>query len=213
MTSVSFENKKSYAPSYTGEAIEPTKKDLGALSVYVDSGATPVTIKTDAYEITGYKNNINASEKSLVSGTLTVTKPAYVNVKILDGTYKGQTASIPFEIAPLEVKDTYITVPKDISFNKSYTKPSDYKVGLKVVAKDTTGKKVEKTLTSDDYTVVYDWKTPAKENVIGNSITSVITITNKNYIGGTADGKTYTVQKNSGNFVGELLLKNLQIPW
>ena len=198
LTSVSFANEKTYKPSYTGEAVEPTKKDLGTLSVYVDGDTTAKTIKTDSYEITGYKNNINASEKSLVSGTLTVTKPAYVNVKILDGTYKGQTASIPFEIAPLEVKDTYITVPKDISFNKSYTKPSDYKVGLKVVAKDaTTGKKVEKTLTSDDYTVVYDWKTPADENVIGNSITSVITITNKNYIYGTADGKTYTVQKGS----------------
>ena len=204
LTSVSFANEKTYKPSYTGEAVEPTKKDLGTLSVYVDGDTTAKTIKTDSYEITGYKNNINASEKSLVSGTLTVTKPAYVNVKILDGTYKGQTASIPFEIAPLEVKDTYITVPKDISFNKSYTKPSDYKVGLKVVAKDaTTGKKVEKTLTSDDYTVVYDWKTPADENVIGNSITSVITITNKNYIYGTADGKTYTVQKGSSNFVGE----------
>ena len=204
LTSVSFENEKTYKPSYTGEAVEPTKKDLGTLSVYVDGDTTtPKTIKTESYEITGYKNNINASEKSKVSGTLTVTKPAYVNVKILDGTYKGQTASIPFEIAPLEVKDTYITVPKDISFNKSYTKPSDYKVGLKVVAKDTTGKKVEKTLTSDDYTVVYDWKTPADENVIGNSITSVITITNKNYIYGTTDGKTYTVQKGSSNFAGE----------
>ena len=50
---------------------------------------------------------------------------------------------------------------------------------------------------------MYDWKTPADENVIGNSITSVITITNKNYIYGTADGKTYTVQKGSSNFVGE----------
>ena len=204
LTSVSFENEKTYKPSYTGEAVEPTKKDLGTLSVYVDGDTTtPKTIKTESYEITGYKNNINASEKSKVSGTLTVTKPAYVNVKILDGTYKGQTASIPFEIAPLEVKDTYITVPKDISFNKSYTKPSDYKVGLKVVAKDTTGKKVEKTLTSDDYTVVYGWKTPADENVINNSITSVITITNKNYIYGTTDGKTYTVQKSGNNFVGE----------
>ena len=50
---------------------------------------------------------------------------------------------------------------------------------------------------------MYDWKTPEDENVIGNSITSVITITNKNYIYGTADGKTYTVQKGSSNFVGE----------
>ena len=104
LTSVSFANEKTYKPSYTGEAVEPTKKDLGTLSVYVDGDTTAKTIKTDSYEITGYKNNINASEKSLVSGTLTVTKPAYVNVKILDGTYKGQTASIPFEIAPLEVK-------------------------------------------------------------------------------------------------------------
>ena len=213
LTSVSFENKKTYKPSYTGEAVEPTKKDLGTLSVYVDGDTTAKSIKTESYEITGYKNNINASEKSLVGGKLTVTKPAYVNVKILDGTYKGQTASIPFEIAPLEVKDTYITVPKDISINKSYTKASDYKVGLTVVAKDSTGKKVVKTLTNDDYTVAYDWQDPAMGNDMGNVITSVVTITNKNYIGGTTDGKTYTVKAADGvkDFAGktEIVAKKL----
>lgn len=157
LTNVAFEN--TYKPSYTGETIQPSKKDLGNLKVYVNGNSKPETVKTDSYEITGYTNNTNATEYELdESNQLVIKKTASVNVKITSGTYEGKTVSIPFEITPLEVKAAYITVPKDVSINKSYTEASDYKVALTVVAKDTTGKKVEKTLSADDYTVKYVWK-------------------------------------------------------
>ena len=206
LTNVAFEN--TYKPSYTGETIQPSKKDLGNLKVYVNGNSKPETVKTDSYEITGYTNNTNATEYELdESNQLVIKKTASVNVKITSGTYEGKTVSIPFEITPLEVKAAYITVPKDVSINKSYTEASDYKVALTVVAKDTTGKKVEKTLSADDYTVKYVWKDKDTKNVIHNHILSTVTVTNKNYIYGTTNGKTYTVADFAGDT--EIVAKKL----
>ena len=202
LESVTHENE--YTTPYTGEAIQPSKADLGKLYInYIgDDGKTKhELLDPDAYEITGYTNNTDAS--GLDSKGKDYVKKAYANIKITSGTYKDQTAAIPFIIEPLKVEASYITVPEDVAINNSYKKASDYKVALTVVAKDSSGKKVQKTLTADDFTVDYAWKTPATGNEVGNYITSIVTITNKNYILGTSDGKTYKVQKNKADFVGE----------
>ncbi len=191
---------KPYEVSYTGDAIEPTKKDLGKLTIkyYNDKGAlVEGSLDTAAYEITGYTNNVNATTKyKSVSSKLQPQADAYVNIKITDGTYKGQVASVPFLIKPLEVKATYITVPEDVSINDTYTKASEYNVPVTVVAKDGTGKKVEKTLSADDFTVKYDFAYAPYENRLNNYIKATVTVTNKNYILNTTNAKTVTVVAN-----------------
>lgn len=168
----------------------------------------------NAYEITGYTNNTNASELVNTNATdptkNSYRTTAYANIKITSGTYKDQTAAIPFIIEPLKVEASYITVPKDVSFNESYKNASDYKVALTVVAKDREGKKVQKTLAADDFTVKYDWE-KAEGNVKHNNILSTVTITNKNYIYGTTNGKTYTVKATGKNYTGatEIVAKKL----
>ena len=205
------ESDDEYKTPYTGEAIQPSKADLGALSIkYIDNTGKEITEKLDpnAYEITGYTNNTNASEL-LNTATAAGAKDeyrakAYANIKITSGTYKDQTAAIPFTIEPLKVAASYITVPKDVAFNESYKNASDYKIALTVVAKDKDGKKVQKTLTADDFSVKYEWNATTG-NVKHNKILSTVTITNKNYIYGTTNGKTYTVKAATGNdvFKGE----------
>ena len=94
--------------------------------------------------------------------------------------------------------------------NESYKNASDYKVALTVVAKDREGKKVQKTLAADDFTVKYDWE-KAEGNVKHNNILSTVTITNKNYIYGTTNGKTYTVKATGKDYTGatEIVAKKL----
>ena len=140
-------------------------------------GATKTELlDSAAYEITGYSNNTDATTQyGSNNGKLVPVPTAYANIKITSGTYKDQTAAIPFTIKPLEVKTTYVSVPKDISINKANKTAADYKVGLTVVAKDESGKKVEKTLTANDYTVDYAWKTPTDGNVVGNEIVPTVT--------------------------------------
>ena len=192
LSSVASSNE--YKTSYTGDAIEPSKNDLGVLTYKyydVSGNLATRTLQTDAYEIIGYTNNVNATTKyESVSNKLQPKADAYVNIKITEGTYKDQVASVPFLIKPLEVKNTYITVPEDISFNDTYTKASEYNVPVTVIAKDDTGKKVEKTLSADDFTVKYDF---TNGNKLGNYIKATVTVTNKNYILNTTNAKTVTV--------------------
>ena len=212
-----------YTTPYTGEAIQPSKSDLGTLSItYIDKNSTSPDHTTtenldpNAYEITGYTNNTNASELTYTNvdpKKNTYRTTAFANIKITSGTYKDQTAAIPFIIEPLKVEASYITVPKDVSFNESYKNASDYKVALTVIAKDREGKKVQKTLATDDFTVKYDWENAGGKtgNVKHNNILSTVTITNKNYIYGTTDSKTYTVKATGKNYTGatEIVAKKL----
>ena len=94
------------------------------------------------------------------------------------------------------MKATYITVPEDVSINDTYTKASEYNVPVTVVAKDETGKKVEKTLSADDFTVKYDFTNVTNGNKLGNYIKATVTVTNKNYILNTDNAKTVTVAAN-----------------
>ena len=132
-------------------------------------------------DIAIYINNTNASELTKTevdSKNNTYRTTAFANIKITSGTYSGQTVAIPFIIEPLKVEASYITVPKNVAFNESYKNASDYKVTLTVVAKDREGKKVQKTLAADDFTVKYDWE-KTEGNVKHNNILSTVTITNK----------------------------------
>ena len=190
--------KTPYVTSYTGDEIKPSKSDLGDLVIqYYTATGQPKTedLGPDGYEITGYTNNINATTRYSSKGTTFVpVADSYVNIKITSGTYKNQTATIPFLIKPLVVEPEYVTVPEDVSINKALTAAGDYKLPVTVVAKDDeTGKKVEKTLTENDFTVKYEYKNKDIANDLYNNIITKVTVTNTNYILKTADGKTRTV--------------------
>ena len=192
--SATYVNANSYAPSYTGSEIKPSKEDLGNLKltyITTETNANGVEVEkekeaiidTSAYEITGYSNNINASK--YYDGTSTLNKKAVVNIKITSGTYENKTCAVTFGITPLKVDNTYVTMASEVSYNKGYTTGAEYKPSVTVVAKDTTGKKIEKTLSADDYTVKYDivnQSGSSASNNIGNYIKATVTVTNSNYI-------------------------------
>ena len=193
---------KTYESTYNGDEIKPSKSDLGELSIqyYNEKGVlTSEKLGTDAYEITGYTNNVNATKE--YNGT-TPEPTAYVNIKITSGTYKDQTASVAFLINPLEVTSEYVTVQKNISINNTYTKASEYQVPVTVVAKDhvtgTASHKIVKTLDAADYKVEYKFvdggansaSAGTATNELHDYIRTTVTITNTNYIYGTKNGKT-----------------------
>ena len=113
---VSYTNQANYKPSYTGEAIKPSKSDLGALEITWLDGRT-VEFQSDQWEFTGnYTNNVNATTYN-EDGT--VKARAYAEVKILgNNSYTGQTVQVPFEILPLTVTESSVTVPKTITYNQ-----------------------------------------------------------------------------------------------
>ena len=189
--SATYENESQYTPAYTGTAITPTKDDLGnlVLTYITTNDAGTETTKTTKvgpaqYEITGYSNNINAS--NYVKNTAILDKKAVVNIKITDGTFANKTCSVTFGITPLKVDKTYVTMVPEVSYNKGYKTGAEYKPSVTVVAKDAkTGKKVEKTLSADDYTVKYDIVDNSgnkTDNAIGNFVKATVTVTNGNYI-------------------------------
>nr|WP_288547390.1 hypothetical protein [uncultured Blautia sp.] len=192
--SASYVNADSYAPSYTGSEVKPTKEDLGNLKLtYIttktENGQEVETTKeaivdTSSYEITGYSNNINASK--YYDNSVKLKKEAVVNIKITSGTYENKTCAVTFGITPLKVDKTYVTMASEVSYNKGYKTGAEYKPSVTVVAKDAkTGKKVEKTLSADDYTVKYDIVDQGGHdatNAIGNYVRATVTVTNRNYI-------------------------------
>ena len=194
---------KTYEATYNGDEIKPSKSDLGELKIqYYNEAGNPTSEKigTDAYEITGYTNNVNATKKYAEDGK-TPLPSAYVNIKITSGTYKDQTASVAFLINPLEVTSEYVTVQKNISINNTYKKASEYQVPVTVVAKDhvtgTDSHKIVKTLDASDYKVEYkfvDGTNSATKGTATNElhdyIRTTVTITNTNYIFGTKNGRT-----------------------
>ena len=168
---------------------------------YYDNNGNLVTADLDPseYEITGYSNNINATAKyeKDASDNMVAQPTAYATIKTAEGsTFGGKTANIAFLITPLIVTD--VTTPDSVAINKTYTKAEEYKVPVTVIAKDSTGKKVVKTLDAADYKVDYEFvddntlsatKGTAK-NELYDKIKATVTVTNPNYISGTTDGKT-----------------------
>ena len=203
LKSATYENASNYTPAYTGSAITPTKDDLGKLILtYITTdanGTNEVTTTTEVgpaqYEITGYSNNINAS--NYVEKTATLDKKAVVNIKITEGTFANKTCSVTFGITPLKVDKTYVTMVPEVSYNKGYKTGAEYKPSVTVVAKDAkTGKKVEKTLSADDYTVKYDIVDDAgnkADNAIGKFVKATVTVTNGNYIYREMDKSTLVI--------------------
>ena len=172
---------------YTGSAITPSKDDLGTLTVNGTSGSE--TLQASQWEITGYTNNIDAATYEGAISNNKIKTQAYVNVSILGGNYAGQTYAIPFVISPLTVSADNVNVPETITYNADYTKAEQYNIPVTVVAKDTS-EKIVKTLDAADYKVEYAF---VNGNVINKDIRTTVTITNKNYIMGSTDGKTVKV--------------------
>ena len=184
---VTYSNSAKYAPVYTGSAITPSKDDLGTLTVNGTSGSE--TLQASQWEITGYTNNIDAATYEGAISNNKIKTQAYVNVSILGGNYAGQTYAIPFVISPLTVSADNVNVPETITYNADYTKAEQYNIPVTVVAKDTS-EKIVKTLDAADYKVEYAF---VNGNVINKDIRTTVTITNKNYIMGSTDGKTVKV--------------------
>ncbi|MDC7289106.1 hypothetical protein NXH76_14955 [Blautia schinkii] len=190
---------ENYKPAYTGSAIEPTTANLGSLEIIDEkygSGKELVISKND-YKIVSYDKNIEAATYDEKGTALTWST---VTVEILPsaGSYVGQTFTLPFEIQPLKVDDTSVTVPKTISYNNANSAANDYKVPLVVTAKDKSGA-IVKGLTEKDYTVeyTYDDKAPNTDgktgNEIGNYIISKITVTNPNFVGPNGANRVITL--------------------
>ena len=189
---VSYTNQANYKPAYTGEAIKPSKADLGALEITGLDGRK-VEFQSDQWEFTGnYTNNVNAATYN-EDGTIIKTL-AYAEVKILgNNSYTGQTVQVPFEILPLTVTESSVTVPKTITYNQGYGEAKDYNVQLVVTAKDATGK-IVKGLSADDYTVKYEYIDGLNSdnhpkagtegtNELHDYIKATITVKNPNFAG------------------------------
>ena len=202
LQNVTYSNSAKYAPVYTGSAITPSKDDLGTLTVTGTAGSE--TLQASQWEITGYTNNTDAATYEGKVNTSKIKTQAYVNVSILGGNYAGQTFAIPFVISPLTVNEADVTVPETVTYNADYTKPEQYNIPVTVVAKDASGK-VSKILDAADYTVKYAF---VAGPVINKDIKATVTITNKNYIMGSANGKTVTVTAKKGTTMKAKALSN-----
>ena len=202
LQNVTYSNSVKYAPVYTGSAITPSKDDLGTLTVTGTAGTE--NLQASQWEITGYTNNTDAATYEGKVNTSNIKTQAYVNVSILGGNYAGQTFAIPFVISPLTVSAADITVPETVTYNADYTKPEQYNIPVTVVAKDTSGK-VSKILDAADYTVKYAF---TAGNVINKDIRATVTITNKNYIMGSTNGKTVDVTASKATTMKAKALSN-----
>ena len=208
----SIRYEKTYTPEYTGVELEPTEDDLGDLTIVEslpgDNQTDEVKIDKAFYDIVDYDNNVNAATYDKNGNILT---QADVTVKILPGAgaYENQTFTLHFEILPLTVNASSITVPEAISYNAAYKTANEYKVPLIVTAKDKDGN-VAKGLAESDYTVEYKFKNETDGNKIHNHIIPEVTITNTNFMG--AKGMAKVVEYadfNTANKTTEIVAKAL----
>ena len=197
-TSTGFNNSDTnktikYVKDYTGKAIEPTKDDIGTVTITskgtLTSPAKTVTLQKGEWEIVGYSNNIEASTYGNTSATAapySYKKYASVQIKVTQsGTFYGKTCSLNFEIAPLKVSSDTITVPKTTSFDKANRKASDYKLDVTVNAKDSNNKTI--TVPASAYTTTAKFldattKQETDENAKENIIETTVVLKDHNYI-------------------------------
>ena len=192
-TSESLFNKNYY---YTGNAIEPSKDDIGDIDIYGIAGSSKNqqgpklgTVGSDFYEIVKYNNNTDATVwKDNDPNTDTIVKTASVTVKITDGQFKGNTVDVIFFITPLAISANSVTVPETVSINENYKEAKEYNIPLTVTAKDPSGK-IVKTLSTSDFAVKYRYQngtnskdTVNAKNEIHDFIQSIITSKNSNYV-------------------------------
>ena len=201
--------QRAFKPAYTGEEIRPTKADFGTLTIKGVDGVD-VPLQSDQWEFTGkYVNNTNATTYEYGK----IKDQAFAEIKVLgDNGYKGQTALVPFEILPLTVSESTVTVPSTVTYNQGYGAASDYNVQLVVTAKDATGK-IVKGLTAEDYSVEYEYvngsksATNAPTNELHDFIKATITVKNPNFMG--EDGEVVKIAMNSTTKHTEIVEKAL----
>ena len=176
-----------YTPEYTGAELKPTKDDLGELEItesVAGGNDQKFIVSTKDYDVVSYNKNVDASTYDENGNILTYGE---VVVKVHDNApnYPGKTFTLKFEIKPLTVHASTITVPEVVSYNKDYTDAAQYKVPLIVTAVNEKGKGA-KGLSEKDFTVEYEFvkvKDQKNANAIGNKIRAKVTVTNPNFKG------------------------------
>ena len=157
-----------YSVDYTGSAITPGKEEIGDLTVDGEKGES--TLSSNEWEISGWENNINASNRG------SNHDKAYVVIKILKGTYKDKTVKLGFTINPLTVSEDDVTVPETTLYDKYAKDAADYEVPVTVVARNS--KDEAYTVPVDAYTVKYEY-VGANKNKLGNKIKATVTLNEK----------------------------------
>jgi len=202
-TSTGFNNTNGtikYVKDYTGSAIQPTKDDIGTVTITGKDSKKTVTLQKGEWEIVGYSNNTEASTYGSTTATqapYSYKKYASVQIKVTQsGTFYGKTCNLYFEIAPLRVSSDTINVPKTTSYDKSNKNASDYKLDVTVNAKDSNDKTV--AVPASAYTTTSKFvKADGSdgENTIDDKIQTTVVLKDHNYIYGNYDenGKTQSV--------------------
>ena len=231
-TSTGFNNSDAnktikYVKDYTGKAIEPTKDDIGTVTITSKGTATSpaktVTLQKGEWEIVGYSNNIEASTYGNTSATVapySYKKYASVQIKVTQsGTFYGKTCSLNFEIAPLKVSSDTITVPKTTSYDKANRKASDYKLDVTVNAKDSNNKTI--TVPASAYTTTAKFldstNQETDENAKENTIETTVVLKDHNYIyvdsnkDYDSNGKTQSVVADKKTTIKAPLLTNASV--
>ena len=191
-TSTGFNNANGtikYVKDYTGNAIQPTKDDIGTVTIAGEDSRKTVTLQKGEWEIVGYSNNTEASTYGNTSATATpysYKKYAAVQIKVTQsGTFYGKTCNLYFEIAPLKVSGDTITVPKTTSYDKANRKASDYKLDVTVNAKDSNNKTI--TVPASAYTTTAKFldattNQETDKNAKENTIETTVVLKDHNYI-------------------------------
>ena len=216
--------KIKYVKDYTGSAIQPTKDDIGTVTITGKDPSKTVTLQKGDWEIVGYSNNTEASTYGNPNGSAAdkYSRKNYASVQIKvtkSGTFYGKTCSLLFEIAPLKVTGDTITVPKATSYDKANKKASNYKLDVTVAAKDSNGKSV--TVPASAYTTTSKFidattNLETEENAKGNIIETTVVLKDHNYIyvgtaGYDSNGKTQSVIADKKTTIKAPVLTNASV--
>ena len=216
--------KIKYVKDYTGSAIQPTKDDIGTVTITGKDPSKTVTLQKGDWEIVGYSNNTEASTYGNPNGSAAdkYSRKNYASVQIKvtkSGTFYGKTCSLLFEIAPLKVTGDTITVPKATSYDKANKKASNYKLDVTVAAKDSNGKSV--TVPASAYTTTSKFidattSLETEENAKGNIIETTVVLKDHNYIyvgtaGYDSNGKTQSVIADKKTTIKAPVLTNASV--
>ena len=210
-----------YTKDYTGNAIQPTKDDIGTVTIKGENGQS-VPLQKGEWEIVGYSNNTEAStygNAGVSSAPYNYTRRASVQIKVTQsGTFYGKTCNLYFDIAPLKVTGDTITVPKTTSYDKSNKKASDYKLDVTVKAKDSNGKTVAVPVTAYTTTSKFvDANGKDAENGLDTQIQTTVVLKDHNYIyvdktnDYDTNGKTQSVKAGKTTTIKAPVLTNASV--
>ena len=210
-----------YTKDYTGNAIQPTKDDIGTVTIKGENGQS-VPLQKGEWEIVGYSNNTEAStygNAGVSSAPYNYTRRASVQIKVTQsGTFYGKTCNLYFNIAPLKVTGDTITVPKTTSYDKANKKASDYKLDVTVKAKDSNGKTVAVPVTAYTTTSKFvDANGKDAENGLDTQIQTTVVLKDHNYIyvdktnDYDTNGKTQSVKAGKTTTIKAPVLTNASV--